>query len=209
MANLIPFCKDHTTGNMRPFESGDSLVNSSGGAVSTGTSAQAQANGGAIQGPQPTLNFINSGGAGITVVENGGSSRIDITISAPAAGISSTWAASGSWTFPSTGISLSVSGTVTFQLFFGVYTGGTDVGGTPPDLAIGTWVSGTGGERSISIQTGAANATSTVASNVVLTPASPPGGGGRYQKAGTNTVNVSAGTTGDLTGFAIYVNSGY
>ena len=174
-----------------------------------GVGTKGQNNSGPLQGPRPTLNFIPSGGAGVSVVENVGQNRIDITISAPSGGISSTWSASGSWSFPSTGIALSNAGTVSFQLFFGIYTGGTDVTGTPPDLSIGTWVNGTGGERSIAIQTGAASSRQTAGSNVVLTPAAPPGGGGRYQKAGTNTVNVASGTTGDLTGFAMYLNSGY
>ena len=47
-----------------------------------GPSVQAQANAGPIEGPQPTLNFIPAGAAGITVVENVGMNRIDITITA-------------------------------------------------------------------------------------------------------------------------------
>lgn len=43
---------------------------------------QAQNNGGAILGPQPTLNFIPSGIASVSVVEDGGNSRLNITISA-------------------------------------------------------------------------------------------------------------------------------
>ena len=61
-----------------------------------GPSVQAQNNGGAVQGPQPTLNFIPSGGAGVSVVEDGGMNRIDITISAPSAGLTGFTNARGS-----------------------------------------------------------------------------------------------------------------
>ena len=50
-----------------------------------GVGVTAQANGGSLEGVQPTLNFIPSGGAGVSVVEDVGNSRLDITISAPAA----------------------------------------------------------------------------------------------------------------------------
>ena len=53
--------------------------------VGGGIGVTAQNNAGPLQGIQPTLNFIPSGAAGITVVDNPGQNRIDVTISAPAA----------------------------------------------------------------------------------------------------------------------------
>lgn len=58
------------------------LINHTGiPGVGGGASVQAQNNGGAIQGPQPTLNFIPSGATSVSVVENIGQNRIDVTIS--------------------------------------------------------------------------------------------------------------------------------
>lgn len=57
--------------------------------VGGGIGTTGQNNGGVLQGPQPTFNFIPSGGAGVSVVENVGQNRIDITISAPSGGFSS------------------------------------------------------------------------------------------------------------------------
>jgi len=51
-----------------------------------GVGTKGQNNSGPLQGPRPTLNFIPSGGAGVSVVENVGQNRIDITISAPSGG---------------------------------------------------------------------------------------------------------------------------
>lgn len=45
---------------------------------------QVQNNGGATEGPQPTINFIPSGAAGMAVANNPGMSRIDVTVSATA-----------------------------------------------------------------------------------------------------------------------------
>jgi len=68
---------------MHPFAVCPYIIKST--QVGGGIGVTAQNNGGALQGSQPTLNFIPSGGAGVTVVEDVGQNRIDITISAPAA----------------------------------------------------------------------------------------------------------------------------
>ncbi len=49
--------------------------------VGGGLGTTAQNNGGALIGPQPTFNFIPSGQAGISIVEDVGNNRLDITIS--------------------------------------------------------------------------------------------------------------------------------
>lgn len=55
--------------------------------VSSGPSVQVTNNGGATQGPQPTLNVIPSGSIGVSVVDDPGNSRVNLTISAPTPGI--------------------------------------------------------------------------------------------------------------------------
>jgi hypothetical protein len=91
------------------------------GLTGVGGGVDAQNNGGAAQGPRPRLNFIPSGGAGVSVVDDPGNNRINITISAPAAGITTIFTTIGSGSFTT------VSGSYThanatasrFILFFG------------------------------------------------------------------------------------------
>jgi microcystin-dependent protein len=85
--------------------------------VGGGIGTSGQDNGGALQGPQPTLNFIPSGGAGVSVVENVGQNRLDITISAPSGGVTSVTPFADDTGFSSTGggsMSLSVPATLTW-----------------------------------------------------------------------------------------------
>jgi microcystin-dependent protein len=65
---------------MHPFAVCSYIIKSQ--QVGGGIGVTAQNNGGALQGSQPTLNFIPSGTIGVAVVENIGQNRIDITISA-------------------------------------------------------------------------------------------------------------------------------
>jgi microcystin-dependent protein len=66
--------------SMQPFAVCAYIIKSQ--QVGGGVGVTAQNNGGALTGTQPTLNFIPSGIAGVTVVEDGGNNRLDITISA-------------------------------------------------------------------------------------------------------------------------------
>jgi len=70
----------HDIGVMHPFAVCSYIIKSK--QVGGGIGTTAQNNGGTLQGPQPTLNFIPSGLIGLTVVENVPQNRIDITISA-------------------------------------------------------------------------------------------------------------------------------
>jgi len=109
----------HTTSRMHPFAVCPYIIKSQ--QVGGGLGVTAQNNGGALTGTQPTLNFIPTGGAGVSVVEDSGNNRLDITISAPTAGLSSF-----------TNSRAAVSGTNTFTNNLSLNSGGS---GTS-DLAI-------------------------------------------------------------------------
>jgi microcystin-dependent protein len=66
--------------NMQPFAVCSYIIKSQ--QLGGGIGITVQNNGGPLTGTQPSLNFIPSGIAGVTVVEDGGNSRTDVTISA-------------------------------------------------------------------------------------------------------------------------------
>jgi len=71
---------DTAHNTMHPFAVCSYIIKSQ--QVGGGIGTTAQNNAGALQGPQPTLNFVPSGIIGLAVVEDVGNNRINITISA-------------------------------------------------------------------------------------------------------------------------------
>lgn len=80
---------DHTAApfNLLDEAAHDALDHTGLTGIQSGPSIQVTNNGGATQGPQPTLNVIPSGGVSLSAVDDPGNNRVNLTISAPTSGL--------------------------------------------------------------------------------------------------------------------------
>jgi len=109
MANINVQGKDLTTGQTRPVTTNDTITNEDGSAITAGVDVAK--NSAAATGTRPELNFIEGTNVTLTIADDSGNNRVNITITAAGAGLSTVSAQSDAGS--ATGTASSIVGSTT------------------------------------------------------------------------------------------------